>query len=474
VADRPVELPDIRPLRPEAYEARSPLWPGDALLVFHAREPTDFDWMEQMILRQGYYENEGVWSLELSRDKRAMAEIMAAFRPRRALELGCATGPVLHYLRAMAVECEGIEISGMAIERAFPDVRDRIHHGDLLGVDLAGPFELVFGLDVFEHLNPNRLSAYLARIAALLADGGYVYAALPAFGLDPVFGVLFPMYVRDWYQDVFLDRNFRLLHADASGYPLNGHLIWAHSRWWVDQFERHGLRREVAIERAVHERYDRFFDGYAPARKAFYVFSRNGRDAARDAVIDRVLSARSEALGESGVPKGAALLESDRVFCAGWHQVEGDPNGPFRWSQRRAQIRLEGQAGRRLSFLAFTEHPEVSRRPVSVRVALLPAGIEVARVSLTSREPVRLDLPITGADCRLDVAVDPAWVPRLLSVTSQDRRELGVGIRDVRLLAPGEAAPPAPVPESWARRAVRALRRLGAGRHVRGPGSTIP
>ena len=74
---------------------------------------------------------------------------------------------------------------------------DRIHQGDLLTLPLAGPFDLVYGLDIFEHLNPNRLDDYLARVAALLADGGYLYAALPAFGDDPVFGLVFPMYLRD-------------------------------------------------------------------------------------------------------------------------------------------------------------------------------------------------------------------------------------------------------------------------------------
>jgi SAM-dependent methyltransferase len=429
--------------------ARWPIWPAAELLAFQARVPADFDWLETMIHRHGYYEHEGVWSLELSPDKRAMAEIMAAFRPRRALELGCATGPVLHYLRGLGVDAEGVEVSRMAVERAFPDVRDRIHHGDLLALGLDGEFDLVFGLDVFEHLNPNRLTAYLTRLAGLLRAGGYLYAALPAFGDDPVFGLAFPLYLRDWYQDVFLGQNFRLLHADGRGYPLNGHLVWADSRWWVRQFERAGLRRVEAIERAVHERYDRFFDGYAPARKAFYVFAGGAAAGAREeAVIDRLLSARSEALGEAAGshPPGAHLLASDRVFAAGWHRLEGDPRGPFRWSERRAHLSLDGLAGRRLSLLVFTEHPEVGRRPVSVRVTDLGSRAEVARLSLRSREPVRVELPIADPRCRLELAVDPAWIPRLVSLDNADGRELGVGVRDARVLEPHEPGPGAPAP----------------------------
>jgi len=447
----PGELPDLRPLRPDAYVARSPLWSGPDLLAFQAREPADFDWMERMILGHGYYEHEGVWDLALGPDKQAMAEIMAAFRPERALEIGCASGPVLHYLAELGIAGEGIEISRMAIERASPGVRDRIRQGDLLAVPLAGPFDLVYGLDVFEHLNPNRLADYLARAAALLADGGYLYAAVPAFGDDPVFGLLFPMYVRDWYQDVFLDRSFRLLHADGKGYPLNGHLVWADSRWWVGQFERHGFRRDEAIERAVHARYDRFFEGYAPARKAFYVFAKGGADGRRDVVIDRVLSAPSAALGEAGgaQPSGAHLLASDGVFCAGWHRVEGGAEGPYRWSERRARLHLVGLAGRRLHLRVFTHHPDVGRRPVTVRFTDPRSRVEIARLALASREPVAVELPIAGPEVDLDVAVDPAWIPKLALPANEDTRELGIAVQDVRIDDGGGGSPVRTASSRW-------------------------
>jgi hypothetical protein len=121
------ELPDIRPLRPGSFVARTPLWSGPDLLAFDAREPGDFDWIEEMMLTHGCYEHEGVWDLALGFDKQAMAEIMAAFRPARTLEIGCASGTVLHYLAGLGLPCEGIEISRLAVERAIPDVRDWIH-----------------------------------------------------------------------------------------------------------------------------------------------------------------------------------------------------------------------------------------------------------------------------------------------------------------------------------------------------------
>jgi hypothetical protein len=437
--------------------ARTPLWRGPDLLAFEARKPADFDWMERMILEHGYYEHEGVWDLDPGPDKLAMAEIMAALQPGRALEVGCSSGTVLAALAGLGVPAEGVEISRMALDRAAPEVRGRIHHGDLLGLSLSGGYDLLYGLDVFEHLNPNRLPDYLARAAALLADGGYLYAALPAFGDDPVFGLIFRLYVRDWFQDIYHDRPFRLLHADGKGYPLNGHLVWADSHWWVQQFERHGLRREPAIEAAVHDRYDRFFDGYAPARKAFYVFSKGGRDGRRDAAIDRLRSNPSRALGESGgaLPRGGHLLASEQVFVSGWHRLEGSEDGPFRWSERRARIRLAGLAGHRLAFRAFTHYPEVDRRPVTVRVTDLGSRQEVARVTLASREPARVEVPLAGPETLLELTVDPSWVPAMMVASTADARELGVAVRDVEVVRE-EAGRPAAARSSWGRR----LRRL--------------
>jgi SAM-dependent methyltransferase len=395
-----------------------------------------------------------------------MAEIMAMFRPERALEIGCSTGAVLHYLRTLGVSGEGVEISRMAIQRAFPDVRDHIHEGDLLHLPLTERFDLVYGLDIFEHLNPNRLGDYLARVAALLTDGGYVYAALPAFGDDPVFGLIFPMYLRDWYGDVAKEQPFHLLHVDGKGYPLNGHLIWADSRWWVTQFERHGLRRDEVIERAVHQRYDRFFDGYAPARKAFYVFSKNGRPETSEAIAYRLLSEASTALGEivGMLPPSAHVLANDHVFCAGWHRLEGGANGPFRWSERRAEIRLTVRDDCWLRLRVFSHHPQIGRRrPVTARFSDPASGREVARVTLTAREPVAVSLPVPAGNTTLELSVDVAWVPKLMLGGSEDGRELGIGVQDVEIATePGEA--PAPAARSrWA----GVLDRLGALRRAR-------
>jgi len=140
-----------------------------------------------------------------------------------------------------------------------------------LELDLPRDYDLVFGLDLFEHLNPNRFAAYCAALRERLVPGGWFVANIPAFGDDEVFGEVFPLYFSDWTADVAADRPFRVLHCDDDGYPMNGHLIWAHTRWWVEQFAAVGLHRQPDVERGIQERFADHFR-IAPARKSMYVF----------------------------------------------------------------------------------------------------------------------------------------------------------------------------------------------------------
>jgi hypothetical protein len=117
----------------------------------------------------------------------------------------------------------------------------------------------------------------LGRVEAHLEAGGYVFCNIPAFGPDPVFGQVFQIYMEPWLADCERGTPFHTLHVDELGYPLNGHLIWAHTDWWVQQFEATGLHRETGIEQGLHARYDAYLERGAPARKSFYVFSKDAR-----------------------------------------------------------------------------------------------------------------------------------------------------------------------------------------------------
>ncbi|MDQ4078189.1 MAG: class I SAM-dependent methyltransferase [Chloroflexota bacterium] len=289
-------IKEIVHLRPFHYHNIPDTLTGNRVLTFKVERNEDFDWLESMIIENNYYEKDGVWGVVIDLDKRVMAEIITAFNPTRALEIGCANGAIIQCLHEMGTYCEGVEISQLAIDRAFLPIKDRVHQGDLLQLELASEYDLVFGLDIFEHLNPNKLDDYVSKLYTLMLDGGYLFANIPAFGEDSTFGTVFPIYLEEWEEDIEHGRRFSTLHVDKEGYPINGHLIWAGTDWWSQQFEKHGLHREVEIERALHQKYDEYMGKSSVARKAYYVFSKNARQEASQAVIERIYSTPSQAL----------------------------------------------------------------------------------------------------------------------------------------------------------------------------------
>lgn len=267
-------LPSLRELRPDRFHnLEIEGGGGKTMAVFEAGGSEDYDWLEKAILDFGYYNKPGIWMDEINSDKRVMAEIIASFSPSRPLEVGCSTGGILYCLLEKGIHGEGLEISARAKRDAYPEIRDAIHLGDLLSAGLAGPYDLIYGLDVFEHLNPNRLRQYLDAIRAIVSPDGWLFCNIPAFGPDEVFGEVFPIVLPGWREDQAAGRPFRQLEVDADGYPMHGHLIWAGAKWWVEKFEQIGLHRQPDIERVVHATYDQFFEAAAPARKSFFVFS---------------------------------------------------------------------------------------------------------------------------------------------------------------------------------------------------------
>lgn len=264
----------IRDERPDRYRIECLKEGTDRIRVFRAAEDADYDWLERKIIENGYYERPGVWSFIIDEDKRMMADIAKELGAGSVLDFGCSNGAVLKCLRDVGIVGEGVEISRMALDKAPLEVRDSIHIGDLLSLSLPRRYDLILGLDVFEHLNPNKLDAYLSRLFDLTREGGLLYANVPAHGRDPVFGEIFKLELGSWDEDVTAGRCFRSVPVDDYGYPKNGHIVWAGTDWWIERFERAGFRRKPGIEGALHRKYDDAMAGISPARKAYYLFSR--------------------------------------------------------------------------------------------------------------------------------------------------------------------------------------------------------
>jgi len=282
-------LPDLVELHPQRYRRND-----DGSTTFRVDDDADFDWLERMILEHRYYDSFGVWSPVIDIDKRVIAALVAGLGTRRCLELGCFTGPVLSLLDEQGIDVAGVEISHLAFVLAYPTIKNRIHYGDLLAVELAQTFDAIIAMDILEHLNPLKLDRYLARIAALLDRDGYFLINSPMFGTDDVFGEVAPPFLPEW-RAAGADTFWRHLHCDAQGWPMHGHLVWASPSWWERRLATHGLVRDRALERRVHADLDTFFQHYAPARKSFFLL-RHADATASASTIERVSAALTRAL----------------------------------------------------------------------------------------------------------------------------------------------------------------------------------
>ncbi len=117
IAARDFVLPDLCEVAPDRYDDLT-ADDGSPVRTFRADSREAFDWIEQQIVANGYYERPGIWSLGIDLDKRVMGEIIAALEPRSAIEVGCSSGAVLFCLAEAGVDVCGVEISELARDRA--------------------------------------------------------------------------------------------------------------------------------------------------------------------------------------------------------------------------------------------------------------------------------------------------------------------------------------------------------------------
>ncbi len=236
------------------------------------------------------YDAFGVWSPVIDLDKEITAAIVRGLGARSCFELGCFTGPVLSLLAEAGIKVAGAEVSHTAFTFAYPNIREGMLYGDMLGLDIDGRFDVVLCLDVLEHIAPLELDRYVERVTSLLTEDGFVFVNAPMYGDDPTFGAVFGAYLNEWHT-VGESTFWRHWPCDDKGWPEHGHLVWARVEWWSRMFEAHGLVRDSVIERVVHHHLANFFEN-TPARRAFFVLRRrqNSRSAMAAAELDAALA----------------------------------------------------------------------------------------------------------------------------------------------------------------------------------------
>jgi 2-polyprenyl-3-methyl-5-hydroxy-6-metoxy-1,4-benzoquinol methylase len=121
--------------------------------------------------RTGGREHDQYTELQLHAARAATARAAAGrSRPLRILDFGCGTG----WLGAGLIEfgdVTAVDLSPASIEhgrRTYPQID--FHVGDLLEVDVGGPFDVVVSADVISHVSNHQL--FVQRVADLLRPGG--------------------------------------------------------------------------------------------------------------------------------------------------------------------------------------------------------------------------------------------------------------------------------------------------------------
>jgi len=97
----------------------------------------------------------------------------------RLLDLGCGTGGILNDW-ARESQCFGVDRSRLGVEICRGRGLEGVAQGDLEAPPLAaGCFDLVFAMDVIEHLDDD--VAFLAKARELCAPGGHAIFSVPAY-----------------------------------------------------------------------------------------------------------------------------------------------------------------------------------------------------------------------------------------------------------------------------------------------------
>jgi hypothetical protein len=144
--------------------------------------------------------------------------IMAVFKPRRALEIGCAGGPIVKWLNEMGCDAHGIDVSNWAVENRFhPNVI--LASADDLPYE-TGSFDLVFSCHSLEHLPESIADGALAEISRVA--GRHQFHMMPIIGIPPYDGPLEPTLAN--------------LRSDPT------HNLLRDRSWWTGSLERHDWR----------------------------------------------------------------------------------------------------------------------------------------------------------------------------------------------------------------------------------------
>lgn len=99
-----------------------------------------------------FFNDEALWMCGFSHKKK-VSNVLQEFAPQNILDIGCGLGNTVKEFRSRGIEAFGLEGSELAIRRS--EVADFIQQANLnFPVDLKRKFDLVWCVEVLEHIHP--------------------------------------------------------------------------------------------------------------------------------------------------------------------------------------------------------------------------------------------------------------------------------------------------------------------------------
>ncbi|MCB9597673.1 MAG: class I SAM-dependent methyltransferase [Sandaracinaceae bacterium] len=176
---------------------------------------------------------------------------------RRALEIGCGAGALLHDLGERGYRCDALESSPRALEllaAAFGD-RDDVHAHATPGDDWAGRFDLLLAFEVLEHIEDD--AGALRAWVDWLAPGGHVLLSVPAherrWNPTDEWAGHFRRYEADGLRARLEEAGLEVVALECYGFPLANLLEAVRARTYQRgaTTERAGATAASGVERTV-------------------------------------------------------------------------------------------------------------------------------------------------------------------------------------------------------------------------------
>jgi uridylate kinase len=175
----------------------------------------DKEYFEEGIGYKGYTTSLfGRFSANLANLYRA-AIIRLFLNPKTVLDVGCATGLLVKYLRLFGIKAKGVEISKYALSRADRKVRKYLKFGDVLKIPYKDrEFDLVATFNVLEHIESESLAEAIAECNRVSSK----YSLHKVFTTENWWTRAFhgkdlshvSVFNKKWWEKLFSENKFRL------------------------------------------------------------------------------------------------------------------------------------------------------------------------------------------------------------------------------------------------------------------------